>query len=155
MNSEPTQPSRKRDLGFWAIVTLVGIVAVWLVLTPIVPAVASATMHRFHLASDSFAIWAIQFPIPAMYNFSNRVTVHGDQATDPVDIWDRAYINHFPAKICVVGGARYHLLRSGEDRWYVLESTYRGQTLRSNLHARPIGDGRFQLERLPDPLEKP
>ena len=64
-----------RDYGFFAILSLIAVITIWLLLMPVVPGIASATMHRFHLRSGSFARFAAQFPIPAMYNFANRSEV--------------------------------------------------------------------------------
>ena len=54
---------------------LVGILALayaWVLLTPVLPSVARAGMLRFNLLSDSFGVWALQQPVPSMYNFSNE-----------------------------------------------------------------------------------
>lgn len=139
-----------RDYGFIAIVTFVVAVAIWLLLMPLVPAIASATLHRFHLRNNSFVSWAIQFPIPAMYNFANRYQVR-DRLEDSQADFDRAsvrMVNHFPSRIFTFADGRYMYLRHGEDRWLTIESSYRGQSLRSHFHAEPRGDGGFDLHRL-------
>ena len=63
------------DYGLGVVVALVIAVTVWLAATPLVPAVARATLARFHLRTGSFWGWAIQQPVPAMYNFANRYRV--------------------------------------------------------------------------------
>jgi hypothetical protein len=145
----------ERDLGFWAIVSLVGIVALWLVLTPIVPAVASTTMHRFHLASDSFAVWAMQFPIPAMYNFANRARVEPLGSEPNQDLQDWRYINHFPARVMTFADGRYAHLGQGRDQRFRFESTYRSQTVHSVMEARRRPDGVFDVIRVPTPDAEP
>ena len=144
----------KPDFGFLLIVGLVALVTLWLLLTPFVPSVASSSLHRFHLRSDSFAWWSIQQPIPSMYNFANRyeVTEIPPGFLDPIvaDVTERRYINHFPARVLTWASRRYHNLRDGKDRWATIESSYRGQTLTTRVHAKAVGDGRYQLIRLSD-----
>lgn len=134
------------------IVMLIVTIAIWLLLMPVVPAIASATLHRFHLRTQSFAAWAMQFPIPAMYNFANRYKVEADQVSlisSPETVpLDGRMVNHFPARIFTFADGRYLHLRHGEDRWLTIESSYRGQGLRTHFHAEPAGDFGFNLRRL-------
>lgn len=153
--TDSQERAAKRDLGFIGIIALVIGVAIWLLLMPLVPAIASVTLHRFHLRTDSFAGWAIQAPIPSMYNFANRFEVRDfpPGMVDPIffEGAEKRYINHFPVRRLTFADARYYLLRQGQDRWLTVDSTYRGQTLESRFHARHIGEGRFELIRLADP----
>ena len=133
------------------IVTLVVTIAIWLLLMPVVPAIASATLHRFHLRTHSFAVWAMQFPIPAMYNFANRYEVQADQAsleTHSGTPFQGRMVNHFPTRIFTFADGRYLHLRHGEDRWLTIESSYRGQTLRTRFYAKPVDEHGFELRRL-------
>jgi len=142
-----------------AIVALVATIAIWLLLMPLVPAIASVTLRRFHLRTDSFVAWAVQFPIPAMYNFANRFEVRDSVADPSGDAMEdsaaptRRMVNHFPSRIFTFGDGRYLHLRHGEDRWLTIESSYRGQTLRSQFHAEALPGGGFKLHRL-DSAEK-
>ena len=147
----------KNDLGLTAILALIILIAVWLLLMPIVPAIAATTMRRFHLRSGSFARFAIQFPIPAMYNFSNRRDVKNfpPGLVDPIlglidDGKTSHYINHFPAREITFSVGRYHFLRHGKDRWFTIDSSYRGQTLHSTTHLRAREDSGFDFLRLED-----
>ena len=145
------------DYGFFAIVFFVIVVAAWLLLTPFVPAIASSTLHRFHLQSESFSWWAIQQPIPAMYNFANRYEVRefppglvDPILVDPIlDSSEKRYINHFPTRVLTFANTRYQYLNKGEHRWVTVDSTYRGQTLETRFHAQPLESGGFELLRLP------
>ncbi|MCP4890083.1 MAG: hypothetical protein GY904_26200 [Planctomycetaceae bacterium] len=144
--------SEERDYGMLVIVMLIVTIAIWLLLMPVVPAIASATLHRFHLRTPSFAAWAMQFPIPAMYNFANRYKVEADQVSlgsSPETVpLDGRMVNHFPARIFTFADGRYLHLRHGEDRWLTIESSYRGQGLRTRFHAEPAEDFGFDLHRL-------
>ena len=151
--TDQSDPTQARDYGFIAIVLLLIVIAVWLLLMPLVPAIASATLHRFHLRSESFALWAIQQPIPSMYNFANRFEVREfpPGLVDPIlDDTEKRYINHFPLRVLTFANTRYRFLSEGEDRWVTVDSTYRGQTLETRIHAKAIDGGGFELVRLPD-----
>ncbi len=149
---------QRRDYGFIAIVILVAITTVWLLLMPWVTAIASATLNRFHLRSSSFVTWAIQFPIPSMYNFANRfrVTDVPPGLIDPIlenpladDLANR-YINHFPSRVFTFADLRHLYLKDGRDRWLTIQSSYRGQQVETRMHAKPDGEGGFVLLRIPD-----
>lgn len=143
----PTQPAPV-DLGFKAIVALAIVVAIWLLLMPWVPAIASSTMHRFHLRSGSFTWWAIQQPIPSMYNFANRYEVRElpPGLLDPIlETSDKRYINHFPARTLTFANTRFRYLHEGQDRWMTIDSSYRGQTLESRYLAQHRESGGFDL----------
>ncbi len=146
--------SRHQDIGFIAIVVLVATITLWLLMTPISRSIAAASMHRFHLRSHSFAVWAVQFPIPTMYNFANRYEVRELPwgLIDPIaDETERRYINHFPSRIVTFVDNRYRHLHDGRDRWYAIETTYRGQRIETRMHAEPKPDGNgFVLRRLDD-----
>ncbi len=144
----------KPDYCFLLIVGLVASVTLWLLLTPFVPSVASSSLHRFHLRSDSFAWWSIQQPIPSMYNFGNRFEVaeFPPGLIDPIFavVTERRYINHFPARVLTWASRRNRNLGDGKDRWATIESSYRGQTLTTRFHAQGDGEGGYKLIRLPD-----
>jgi hypothetical protein len=152
--SPQERPKPRPDIGFFAIIVLVIAVTAWLVLTPILPAVASASMHRFHLRSQSFFAWAIQFPIPTMYNFANRFEISElpPGLVDPIiSESEQRYINHFPARIVTFFNTRYRYLDAGTDRWLTIETTYRGQRIETRFHASPKQNGKgFDLLRLDD-----
>ncbi|MFK8111514.1 MAG: hypothetical protein AB8B91_04915 [Rubripirellula sp.] len=140
-----------RDKGFMAILGLVIVNVVWLLLMPWVPSIAQATMNRFHLRTSSFAAWAIQQPIPSMYNFANRYEVNEfpPGMVDPILFeGEKRYINHFPTRAFTFANKRVMYLGKGEDRWFTLESSYRGQTLESRFHLKSENDA-FTLIRLP------
>jgi hypothetical protein len=147
-----TTPTRQVDYGFWAIVSLVVLIAIWLLLMPWVPAIASATLHRFHLRTRSFVLWAIQQPIPSMYNFANRYEVREIPPgfLNPIfESNEKRYINHFPVRILTFANTRYRYLHDGRDRWVMIDSTFRGQRIESHYHAKPRDDGGFEMILLP------
>lgn len=147
---EPHSSPAKRDPLFVGVLLLVCGVAIWLLLMPFFPAIAAVTLRRFHLQGDSFAAWAVQAPIPTMYNFSNRYEVRDLPEGFIVPVLDTTkprYINHFPVRVFTFADGRWTLLHSGQDRWITCWSSYRGQTLQTKWHAKPISEGRFELVR--------
>ena len=111
------------------------------------------TMRRFHLQTSSFIAWAIQFPIPAMYNFSNRAEIdrYPPGLVDPLLAeTEKRYLNHFPIRCLTFADGRARYLSEGQDRWITLISSYRGQKLESHYHVKVNPDGRFELIRLSD-----
>ena len=143
-----------RDYGFIAILSLIAGITIWLLLMPVIPAIVSATMHRFHLRSGSFARFAAQFPIPAMYNFANRSDVKDVPpgfvdpffgSLEPEDSF--RYLNHFPARDATFSVGRYQNLRDGRDHWFTLESHYRGQELRTQFQLKNRGERDYVLRR--------
>ena len=150
MSIERETPGPSRDPLFIAILIGVCGVAIWLLLMPFYPAIARITMKRFHLETDSFAVWSAQAPIPTMYNFSNQYEIRDlpeGLITPVLDSTRPRYINHFPTRVLTFANGRYSLLNPGQDRWVTMWSSYRGQTLETKVHAKPVGDGRFEWVR--------
>ena len=136
--------SPPRDIAFRVIMCMVGAVVVWLLLTPFVDSVAMSTMKRFHLRSDHFASWAIQQPVPSMYNFANlsntRDTPPGMIQSVLADEVQQRYVNHFPTRLMTFADGRYGMLNWGRHNWLELTTTYRGQSLQTTYYAKPIAD---------------
>ena len=141
---------RSLDPGFVGIHLLVAGVVVWLLLTPWMPAVSGATMRRFHLATGSFAGWAAQFPIPAMYNFANRSWYDG--STEPGETFydGERHLNHFPARAATFADARYFQLWGDQSRRMDLRSSYRGRTLASTYRLERTGPRGYRWDRQGD-----
>lgn len=143
-----------RDFGFYVVLSLVGLVAVWLLMTPLVPAVAKSTMNRFHLRTESFPVWAAQQVIPSMYNFGNTIVIHDTPPgmLDPFfyDVDPPQFLNHFPARRLTFGDGRGALLQKDEHKWLEMRSSYRGAELETWIHAKPVGDGVYEMVRIDD-----
>jgi hypothetical protein len=75
------QISRTRDYQSLALLLLIVSAAVWLIVLPFSRTVQSVYLQRFHLATPDFASWAIQQPVPSMYNFENRYWVSAELLT--------------------------------------------------------------------------
>jgi len=132
----------KQDATFCLMLSVIFLVSTWLLLTPIWSRVSHQTMLRFHLQSQSFAAWACQFPIPAMYNFANQYEIdeYPPGLIDPLfDTSQPRFLNHFPSRCFTFADARGEYLREGTNQWFTLTSSYRGQKLTSKFHLKPSG----------------
>ena len=149
MSAEPS-PKPDRDVGFCIVVAMVVAAAVWLLLIPISSRVAMANMQRFHLANDSFAVWAMHFPLPSMYNFANTFEVDDVPAGITNDLslepGPQRYINHFPLRLLTFADARHSYLRSGSHKWVTVTSRYQGQAITTIIHANRVDDSSETLE---------
>jgi len=152
-SDRPTESGFAADRGCVAIVVLISVIAIWVLVMPVVPGIASTTLRRFHLQTSSFAGWAAQFPIPSMYNFANTYQVRkwpeGAMDEMPVMIDDdeaiiqARHINHFPSRVITFGRQRHDFLVPKEDRWYKLQSSYRGLELISYVKLNYNGDSGY------------
>lgn len=186
--------TEKTDWGFRVFVGVIAVIAAWLIAMPWVPAIAKTTMNRFHLRTSSFAAWAIQQPIPPMYNFRNTTQIRsappmnaakaaaeiaaretaiaslvdpllleldhgGIGGGEPIvglatpsdsGILAGRTLNHFPTREFTFANGRARFLVGQSNRWFVLTSTYRGQTVRSVYELRRDADGIWIATRLPD-----
>jgi hypothetical protein len=150
------------DWLFRTLVTALFAVALWLLAMPWVPAIARCTMQRFHLKTSSFGAWAIQQPIPPMYSFANTTEVRSrppvtaaDRSTDPTvesendGVLASRTINHFPTREFTFASSRVRYLRDRSSKWFVLRSTYRGQTIESLYRLDPEERG-WSVKRMTD-----
>lgn len=148
MNERQETTTRDRDYGFYAILLLVLAVVAWLLSLPFCPFVQRASLNRFHLQTESFALWAAQQPVPAMYNFYNRYEISPspwkDDASGEV-YWERGTANHFPLRLFTFGDDRAIFLRPSELRRIDIWSSYRGQELHTLWIATPSPRGGFDL----------
>lgn len=139
------------DFGFIGILTLIVVVAGWLLSMPFCDFVQRSTINRFHFQTRAFGLWAIQQPIPAMYNLYNRFEIRPspwkrDKEKLPQDsVWEKGTANHFPLRLFTFGDKRAIFLRPDEPRQIDIWSSYRGQELHTRWSATPSEKGGFDL----------
>lgn len=155
-----------RQTGDWQAAILVLViagVAGWLALMPFSQTMQMTSLKRFQLATENFSGWAIQQPIPAMYNFENRYWADrrpidsmrlsfGVEAARSSGI-ETNYLNHFPARAFTFAESRALCLHQRQYRWLYLHSRYRDSELWTVMEAIPDeSGGGFTLMRreLPD-----
>jgi hypothetical protein len=144
--SESTEPRAKRfDLGYSLILGLVALVTCWLLALPFSTFVQRTSLNRFHFQTRSFASWAIQQPIPAMYNFYNRYEADQVSRGNSVIPASQGTLNHFPLRIVTFGDNRAFILWPESPRTIDIHTSYRGQSLHTRWKASPTTDGGFRI----------
>ena len=146
MNGTSEPRVARFDFGYVLVLALVVVVSGWVLCMPFCRFVQRTTMARFHLQTPSFFAWAVQQPIPAMYNFYNRYEImpppwRGSPAFQSVG----ATINHFPIRMFTFGDNRAIFLPHGQMRSIDTWSSYRGEHLHVCWIAMPTEDGGFEL----------
>jgi len=137
---------QRPDWIFCGLVALVVAVTLWLLSLPLCPFVQQAALRRFHLQTRSFAVWALQAPIPAMYSFHNRYRLESQP-------WDATFfdrpvtgsINHFPVRIYTFAETRPLLLPQTDRQMLTIESRYRGRSLTTRWTVTEAEEGGYQL----------
>jgi len=139
------QTIRRPDWFYRGILAVLALVAAWLLAMPLSLLVQYTTLNRFHLQTDSFMAWAVQAPIPAMYNFHNRYRIESlPWDADPFATPMTGTLNHFPVRITSFSTDRAQL-KAIDRRMFTLRSDYRGQSLQTQWIATPRADGGFDL----------
>jgi hypothetical protein len=171
----PAKPSTlpsKPDWGYRILLTVAAIVAAWLLLMPVCPPIIQSTMQRFHLRTPSFAWWAIQTPIPAMYNFKNTTEIRDlpppgeleglvdplwlsplDDNTTELGVLATRTINHYPTREFTFANGRVRYLQDESPRWLVIESHYRGESLQSTYALSRDDASVWHMELTEEPAE--
>ncbi|MGK0309275.1 MAG: hypothetical protein ACJAYS_000090 [Lentimonas sp.] len=125
-----------------AFASLLVITYLWVLLTPFVPAISIAGMKRFNLLTENFVAWALQQPVPSMYNFANEGVLI------PESLEEQAVLiptNHFPTRHYTFE------LRSGFGPWLpqvlITNSIYQGRIVsaRHLITERPGGGTKMEL----------
>lgn len=152
MSRESESRAQRFDLGYVMMLGLIVAVSCWLLAMPFSRFIQDSTLHRFHLTTRHFALWSMQQPIPAMYNFYNRFEVSPSpwKKSEPSSVHAET-LNHFPLRIITFGDNRQLFLPADEPRQIDIWSRYRGNELRTRYLATPLAEGGFQLELKPIP----
>ena len=139
MASQP--PLQKPDWLYRGILAVLACIAAWLIAMPISPFIQQTTLNRFHLQTRSFAAWAIQAPIPAMYSFHNRYQIEAvPWDASPFSTPRTGALNHFPVRITTFATDRLYL-KQVDRRMITLRSDYRGRSLQTQWIATLGVDG--------------
>lgn len=141
----PARPDRDR-LGV-ALGLAAGLTAGWVVLTAVWPPAAGPMMRRFHLRNHSFAAFAALAPVPAMYNFENRVRWVPSAGADRDEPGGGRYFNHYPARLMTFIDDRPWTLRRWADQALELDTRFRGQRLVTRYRVERRDDGAPRVAR--------
>lgn len=116
----------------------------------LVPFASEIGIKRFH-GRLPFHQWALMQPLPAMYNFENKVTIRaeasseGQDTAEPLVVW----INHHVHRLTGDGAHRWvGRFRHGS---IVYESTYRDVFVRTVYEVTTDQDGVIHLRRVVEP----
>jgi hypothetical protein len=146
---QPRLICEKRDVAGALLCALVICISIWQLALPLSRSVQDATLARFHLASPSFAGWALQQPIPSMYSFENRYWIIDEESNHTVH--ESKIVNHFPTRLFTFGDNRYRLLNEGISKTLVVRSRYRGNERVTLCRAIPSTTGGFTWESMQIP----
>jgi hypothetical protein len=141
-----TTPGRRVDRGYRGILVAVSVVTLWLLAMPFSRFIQQTTLDRFHLQTRSFPVWAIQAPVPAMYNFHNRYRVEPrlQDSTSPSEPLTGT-VNHFPVRLYTFGNTRRVMMLDRSRHMLTVESRYRGRSLMTRWVVAPNVAGGFDL----------
>ncbi len=159
---------KTKDIASAMLLLFVGCVALWIMALPLNRTVQESYLRRFHLASANFAVWAIQQPVPAMYNFENRIWASRTAATaeeldhalcaipntrpsvasnDLATNVETDPVNHFPTRAFTFGRTR-SFLKQNPSWYYYLRSRYRDLEIRSAFKISPVSESEVLVNRL-------
>ncbi len=98
----------KRDLLGLGLLAMIGGTILWSMTIVFSPTMRQMALERFHLAGNSFPLWAVHQAVPAMYNMENRIQftnrLIGDKPFDPADeSYIKRTLNHYPARFITFG----------------------------------------------------
>lgn len=177
----PSHRSEPADRMFPVLIAGLLLCSGWLIATPFVPAVSRCLLNRFHLRTVSFWTWAVQQPIPAMYSGLNTTEVRNlpldagqsglldpllldplfggtmpmentnSASGRPIGVIGGRTINHFPVREITFANSRAFYLSDRQTKWFVLETTYRSQQLRSVYELRREESGKWSMIRVEEP----
>jgi hypothetical protein len=165
---------KSKDLATLALLLAILLTAGWTLSLPFSETVQESTLKRFHLASPNFATWAIQQPVPSMYNFDNRywsspqylnendlqaaelgsgpIELVSQDDSKPLIGVETDAINHFPARTITFAFSRINLSNHPHRHIY-LRSRYRGKEIKSSFRTTPVTDSEIRLERLESSID--
>jgi hypothetical protein len=113
--------------------------ALWQLALPFVPWVQRCLAEKYHLRTPNFALWALQQPVPCMYNMANEVVT----CSYPVNasVFDdlgalrtgSVWMNHYPVRRFTWAIERDFAFPKGES-YMVARSRYRGLDYRTVWH---------------------
>jgi hypothetical protein len=120
-------------------------------------AMTDAALKRFHLASDSYPVWALQQCVPRMYNFENKIWFAASikdltAAEGKSDGMYEATLNHFPARHITYGDLRTRQFRQSDSAIFKMKSSFRGRHLTSIWEIKKDGSGVLRIQRVSETL---
>ena len=148
-----SQSFRQRD--WLAVVIFAGavLIAAWIVSMPFCNFSRRLSLQRFHLANPSYVGWAAMAPIPAMYNFENRIQFSNEMVGDATfdtghESWMEYPLNHFPARAMTFGDFSPRCFSDDRFGTFEMTSKYQGTELVTRWEIREDANGVLTVYRL-------
>jgi uncharacterized membrane protein YcjF (UPF0283 family) len=117
---------------------------------------AVAALKRFHLASESYPIWALHQCAPSMYNFENKVWFANSRGPE-ISPGDRGFysatVNHFPARHITYGDLRSRQFLDQDLATFKMTSSFQGETLVSVWQIEKKASGVWKIKRVVQKLD--
>jgi hypothetical protein len=144
---------RQKDWFAVLMLAIVVLISTWIASTLFFKTTRELSIRRFQLASSSWLQWAALAPVPAMYNYENRIQFTNERIEEGPfnkdhESWFECPVNHFPAR-CVTFGefapTWFDETRSGT---FEMSTRFRETELVSRWEIREEADGTMQVYRL-------
>ncbi|MGE3980398.1 MAG: hypothetical protein AB7F70_03110 [Candidatus Omnitrophota bacterium] len=148
-------PSRwKQYPGTCLFISILLLIYLYIGFKLISPGLRERSLAQFHLTCPTFIGWALNQPIPAMYNFANEIWIGNrpKNATKefPVGTSFKHYytwLNHYPLRVITFSWYRSMILKDVDYKFISLRSTYRN-TFVETCYYLNVKDGRVYMERV-------
>ena len=115
-------------------------------------------MQRFQLATPSFSSWAAMGPVPAMYNFENRIqftnelnaeyALNGDPINQEHESWFGMQLNHFPARCLTFAEFSPHWFEDEKQGTFEMSTRFQQTELVSRWEVTEQPDGTLKVQRI-------
>jgi len=163
-----------RDIPSAILLLAILAAGLWMAALPLSTQVQQTFLRRFHLASSSYPVWAIQQTVPSMYNFENKYWFsHRPMSQDVIDQLASEetrivntkgistvrrntgseteivsnMVNHFPTRVATFADERIHL-KDNPKGFYYFRTRYRGEEIKTTFKLEPGSLTEFKLRRV-------
>lgn len=160
-NGETFSPLAVFSLAQWrkypsacSFITVVFLLYVYISLKLFAPDLRERAISQFHLTCPTFIEWAVNQPIPAMYNFANEIWIGSrpKNVTKEFPAGSRfkhyyTWVNHYPLRVITFSWYRSMILTDVDYKYISLRSAYRGTFLETCYYLN-VKDGQVYMERV-------
>lgn len=118
------------------------------------PESRKSSIAQFHLTRPSFLTWAVNQPVPAMYNFANEIWI-GNRPKNTTPEFPQGtpftyyytWVNHYPLRVVTFSWYRSMIHTDKDYKYISLRTTYR-DTFVETCYYLNVRDGRVYMERV-------
>lgn len=130
------------------------ILYVYVGLKLISPEFQKRAITQFHLTSPSFLVWAVNQPVPAMYNFANEIWIGNrpKNASNEIPLgspfkYYYTWVNHYPLRVVTFSWYRSMIYKDKDYKYISMRTAYRN-TFVETCYYLNVKDGRVFMERI-------